>query len=138
MYQQSKIFVAGASALFHEPEFAVQLREDLALADVNHVLGLFAGDMHRLMAALRVASEAGQSQAMRRAAHALAGAAGAVGAVSLERACRAAMTGAPDDVAELTARFQVIETAATSAELALERVSAELMQETAAPKSGRA
>ncbi len=138
MLQQSEIFEPGVSALFHEPEFAVQLREDLPLADVRHVLGLFAGDLHRLTAALRVASEAGQAQPMRRAAHALAGAAGAVGAVGLERACRAAMTAAPDNAIELLARFSVIEAAATAAEVALDRVSSELLHEVGAPHLGRA
>jgi HPt (histidine-containing phosphotransfer) domain-containing protein len=138
MQHQTKLSEQGVTSLFHEPDFAVQLREDLPLADVRHVLGLFAGDMQRLTASLHTAAATGQAQAMRRAAHALAGAAGAVGASMLEQACRRAMTSAPDDATELLIRVAAIEAASAAAEVALERVNAELVRETAEPAHGRA
>ena len=72
--------------------FARQLAEDLPPEDVQHILTVFAGDLERLSAILSVTTEA---EVMRRTAHALAGAAGAVGAAGLEVACRA-LRKAPD------------------------------------------
>ena len=71
--------------------FAVQLAEDLSPDDLRMVLAVFGTDVKRLTAALEEAAGAGDRVAFRRAAHGLAGAAGAVGAARLELACRRAM-----------------------------------------------
>jgi len=68
-----------------------QLAEDLSPEDVRRVLGVFEGDVRRLVGNLDAAAVTGDVAAFRRVAHGLAGAAGAVGAKSLEQACRAAM-----------------------------------------------
>jgi HPt (histidine-containing phosphotransfer) domain-containing protein len=68
-----------------------QLAEDLSPDDVRQVLGVFENDVRRLAAALAAAAEARDAATFRRVAHGLAGAAGAVGAKSLEAACRAQM-----------------------------------------------
>ena len=68
-----------------------QLAEDLTQTDLRAVLKAFESDMYRLGAALTAAAEAGDIAAYRRSAHALAGAAGTVGAVGLERIARRAM-----------------------------------------------
>ena len=126
MYQQTKGVEPSMAALFPEPEFAVQLREELSAQDVRHVLGLFGGDLQRLTAAIRVAADTNDTMALRRTAHALAGAAGAVGAMELERICRSAMAALKHDDTSLLAHCIAIEAAASSAELALERVRAEM------------
>lgn len=72
--------------------FAAQLAEDLSAEDLRLVLEVFRNDVLRLTGSLKAAVAAGEGAAFRRAAHALAGAAGAVGAASLEQACRQAMT----------------------------------------------
>ena len=74
-------------------DFASQLRQDLAPADVTHVLAVFAADAMRLSAAWRQALDGDDLTAFRRLAHELAGAAGAVGAASLEQAARSALLG---------------------------------------------
>ncbi len=74
--------------------FAAQLAEDLTPADLRLVLGVFRTDVQRLTGALSTAIAAADIVAFRRAAHGLAGAAGAVGAVRLEQACRQAMADA--------------------------------------------
>ena len=74
--------------------FAAQLAEDLTPADLRLVLGVFRTDVERLTGALSMAIAAADIVAFRRAAHGLAGAAGAVGAVRLEQACRQAMADA--------------------------------------------
>lgn len=71
--------------------FAEQLAEDLSLDDLRLVLGVFRADVVRLTDGLGEAMRAADAVAFRRAAHGLAGAAGAVGAVRLEQACRRAM-----------------------------------------------
>jgi len=73
--------------------FAVQLAEDLSADDLRLVLTVFQTDVQRLTAALADAARADDAAAFRRAAHGLAGAAGAVGAARLEEACRRAMAG---------------------------------------------
>lgn len=55
------------------------------------MLGVFATDVKRLTTNLHEAATARDLAAFKRVAHGLAGAAGAVGAKSLEQACRAAM-----------------------------------------------
>ncbi|MBU6499221.1 MAG: Hpt domain-containing protein [Rhodospirillales bacterium] len=69
-----------------------QLAEDLAPEDFRRVLAVFRDDVARLCQVLLVAARAGDPTTFRRAAHSLAGAAGAVGAEALEQACRVAMT----------------------------------------------
>lgn len=71
--------------------FASQLAEDLSTEDLRLVLSVFRTDVQRLTGSLADAVSAGDGTAFRRAAHALAGAAGAVGADGLESACRRAM-----------------------------------------------
>jgi len=125
------------SVLFAEPEFAVQLREDLPMADVCHVLDLFAVDLNRLAAALHNAVQTGPRAALHRPAHALAGAAGAVGACNLEIACRAVMHAAHDESIDLADALHAVAAAAASAELALARVQGELLSTSAATSGGR-
>lgn len=78
--------------------FAAQLAEDLSEEDLRLVLSVFRTDVQRLTDAMAGAATAEDGVAFRRAAHGLAGAAGAVGAAPLEAACRHAMAGsdAPD------------------------------------------
>lgn len=78
-----------------ESGFAAQLAEDLSADDLRMVLRVFGEDVRRLTAVLAEAARAGDVTAFRRAAHGLAGAAGAVGAQRLEAACRAAMVPEP-------------------------------------------
>jgi HPt (histidine-containing phosphotransfer) domain-containing protein len=78
-----------------------QLAEDLAPDDVRRVLSVFDLDVRRLVGDLEAAAAAGHVDAFRRVAHGLAGAAGAVGARSLEQACRAQMGRADLDPAAL-------------------------------------
>ncbi len=93
----------------NEPTFAAQLAEDLGPDDVRLVLGVFETDVARLSGLISAAARAGDATAFRRAAHGLAGAAGAVGARALEQACRRGMSAAPDaDAASLSATAEQI------------------------------
>jgi len=127
--QLKKSFDPGMTRIFPEPEFAVQLREELPLPDVRHVLFLFAGDLQRLTVGIRTAAEAGDAMALRRTAHALAGAAGAVGASDLERSCRSSMSHLKPDESSLLSQCLTIEAAAAAAQEALERVRADIAEE---------
>lgn len=71
--------------------FATQLIEDIGIDGMRMLVGVFSGDLDRLLAALNAAAIRGDAMAFHRAAHGLAGAAGAIGADTLERACRTAM-----------------------------------------------
>jgi HPt (histidine-containing phosphotransfer) domain-containing protein len=102
------------------PGFAAQLLEDLPPADVRHVLIVFGGDLRRLANILDVASQAGDRDSFRRTAHALAGAAGAVGAAALADACRAAMAGTAE-LAGLNAAIQAETGSAEAAAAAIRR-----------------
>ena len=73
------------------------------------MLGVFVADVVRLGEGLRVAATTGDVASWRRVAHSLAGAAGAVGAVALEDACREAMTGADIGPAEMPAKMAGID-----------------------------
>ncbi len=75
--------------------FAAQLAEDLDPEDLRMVLGVFCQDVGRLTGLLDSIVVTSNVAAFRRTCHALAGAAGAVGAAPLEQACRDAMT-SPD------------------------------------------
>lgn len=82
--------------------FAAQLAQDLDPGDLRTVLEVFRQDVGRLTGELDSNLAAGDVTAFRRTCHALAGAAGAVGAVELEQACRLGMMRAdmgPDQVA---------------------------------------
>lgn len=90
--------------------FARQLAEDLPPEDVRHILTVFAGDLERLSAVL---AESRDGALIGRTAHALAGAAGAVGADGLEAACRALMK-APDPASAEALRAAVAGEAAAA------------------------
>ena len=75
-----------------EQGFAAQLAHDLDPDDLRMVLGVFHQDVERLTGVLDGNVAAADVATFRRTCHALAGAAGAVGAVALEQACRNAMT----------------------------------------------
>jgi hypothetical protein len=77
------IVQTGPLAVRHS--FAAKLADDLSLPDIRQVLAAFAQDLDRLTAGL---AGAGDAAAFRRAAHALCGAAGAVGAMRLASLCR--------------------------------------------------
>ena len=74
-----------------DPSIAEQLAQDLAPADFRRILETFEDDLGRLARQLEAAAVAGHWDGYQRAAHSLAGAAAAVGAVALEAAARIAM-----------------------------------------------
>ena len=112
-----------------EPDFAVQLRQELSLADMRYVLDLFVGDLNSLTESVRQAAASGQALAMSRALHALAGAAGAVGASELEKACRATMAFLKHNQSDIAEHLPLIERACAAAASALARVQAEVAGE---------
>jgi hypothetical protein len=71
--------------------FISGLAEDIGADTVRVVAGLFEADCARLLARMADAAVAHDPAEFRRAAHGLAGAAGAVGAATLERTCRDAL-----------------------------------------------
>jgi HPt (histidine-containing phosphotransfer) domain-containing protein len=84
-----------------------RLLEDIGPAGLRAVVAAFRGDLARLLAALEQACSADDTAAFARAAHGLAGAAGTIGAIELERACRAAMAaGTPATLPTLLAAVQ--------------------------------
>jgi HPt (histidine-containing phosphotransfer) domain-containing protein len=99
-----------------EARFAEQLAQDLSPADVRHVLAVFAADLARLTGSLAAMAALNEADAFRRAAHALAGAAGAVGASVLEEACRGAMADLAGDDVRLSAQLARIQAAAAATE----------------------
>lgn len=117
--------LAKTAVLEAEPDFAVQLREDLPESDVRRVLSVFTLDLDRLLAAISVAAKQGNALALRSAAHALAGAAGAVGAFLLCGACRAAMTDLASTMDGLQTHETAIEAASRHTRLALLRINGE-------------
>jgi len=74
-----------------DPDIAGQLAEDLPPEAFAAVLETFAADAVRLLGDLEAAHRAEDAKAFARAAHTLAGAAGAVGARELELLARRAM-----------------------------------------------
>jgi HPt (histidine-containing phosphotransfer) domain-containing protein len=126
MHTTTEAFGRAMTAPFPEPDFAVQLREELGLADVRYVLDLFVVDLQSLTEAVRQAAAEGQPQSMSRSLHALAGAAGSVGASDLERVCRTGMAAIKAGATDLAGHLDGIEQAAVAAGLALARVRAEL------------
>ena len=73
------------------PVFAADLARDLPPADFLRVLELFRTDVVQLTEKIEAAAAAGHPEALRRSAHALAGAAGTVGCADLAAACRIIM-----------------------------------------------
>jgi hypothetical protein len=96
-----------------------QLAEDLSPEDLRTVLAVFAGDVKRLVGNLSEAAAAGDVVGYKRVAHGLAGAAGAVGAKALERACRAAMVKHDLTAAQLPAAARATAALADAALVAL-------------------
>jgi HPt (histidine-containing phosphotransfer) domain-containing protein len=95
--------------------FAAQLAQDLDPGDVRVVLEVFGQDVVRLAGLLDRAAAAGDVATFRRNCHAMAGAAGAVGAGALEGACRRAMTEAdlrPERLAGAAAEMRALGAAA--------------------------
>lgn len=86
-----------------ERGFAAQLAQDLEPEDLRMVLEVFRKDVVRLTGVLDRAAAAGDAVGFHRTCHALAGAAGAVGAVALEQACRNGMALADPGRAALVA-----------------------------------
>lgn len=74
-----------------DPVFAADLANDLSAVDYVRLLHLFRQDVTQLSEAISRAAAAADEAGFRRAAHGLAGAAGAVGAQELEAACRTVM-----------------------------------------------
>lgn len=74
-----------------DPSIAEQLAQDLPPEDFRRIVETFEEDLGRLAGELEQTGSAGNIDAYRRAAHSLAGAAAAVGAVMLERTARVAM-----------------------------------------------
>ncbi len=74
-----------------DPEVASQLAEDLPPDVFRNIISTFEEDLARLTQELAAAARAGDQEGYERAAHSLAGAAAAVGAIGLEREARIAM-----------------------------------------------
>ncbi len=109
-----------------EPSFAAQLAEDLGPDDLRHVLEVFGLDVARLTGVLEEAAAGDDAIGFRRAAHGLAGAAGAVGAAALEQQCRQSMAQMDTDAADLTATMRAIAVLAEDALRELARFVATL------------
>jgi HPt (histidine-containing phosphotransfer) domain-containing protein len=92
-----------------------QLAEDLPPEDLRHVIGVFQADVPRLVDSLSAAAAAGDAYRSQRVAHSLAGAAGVLGAIELEHACRALMTRKHLDPAVLGGSARAIAEAAAAA-----------------------
>lgn len=71
-----------------------QLAEDLSGTDLLMIIETVFADLGRFCPALEAAAAGGDSSHIRASAHAIAGVAGIVGAVDLERQARAIMTDA--------------------------------------------
>jgi HPt (histidine-containing phosphotransfer) domain-containing protein len=85
-----------------------QLADDIHPRDLHPVLEMFETDMQRLSSAMLAAAAAGDIASFRHSAHAIAGAASAVGAAAVEQAARKAMTGADPDSANALAEAVVM------------------------------
>lgn len=107
-----------------EPDILGGLAAMMPRPELLAIIATFEADLRRLGGELREAAAAGEQDAYRRAAHALAGAAAGVGAKRLESVARLAMDpaapAAPSTIATLI-RVEV-EAACTD----LERLGAEL------------
>ena len=78
------------------PRFAADLAEDLSPEDFRHVLTLLRNEVEQLVGKMEVAAQANDTVSFHRAAHGIAGSAGAGGADELEKSARRAMTRSPD------------------------------------------
>lgn len=97
-------------------DLAQDLLADLPAADVRSILVLFGTDLDRLLPEVARAADTSETEPFRRACHAIAGAAGAVGAQALEAASRAGMAvarGEATRAALATAALAVAEAAAS-------------------------
>ncbi|MBU8542326.1 MULTISPECIES: Hpt domain-containing protein [Roseomonadaceae] len=74
-----------------DPDIAGQLASELPRDDFVRILRTFEDDLGRLARLLEAAVATGDEDGYRRAAHSLAGAAAAVGALRLEHVARIAM-----------------------------------------------
>ncbi len=74
-----------------DPSIAGQLAEDLPRADFLLIINTFRDDLARLTQELTAAAATGDHHSFHRAAHSLAGAAAAVGALRLEASARLGM-----------------------------------------------
>jgi HPt (histidine-containing phosphotransfer) domain-containing protein len=101
------------------PSIAGQLAEDLPRPDFLRIIQTFHADLARLTADLSAAAEHGDSRGFQRAAHSLAGAAGAVGALRLEAVARRGMAGAEPSSVALAAQIGAEARAALAALAAL-------------------
>jgi chemotaxis protein histidine kinase CheA len=93
---------------------AADLLADLPESDVRSILVLFGTDLDRLLPEVARAADTEDAEALRRACHAIAGAAGAVGASALEAAARDGMAiakTAPSRAALATAALAIAEAA---------------------------
>ncbi len=103
-----------------DPEVAHQLAEDLPPDVFRTIILTFEEDLGRLAQELATAAHTGDQEAYERAAHSLAGAAAAVGAIGLEREARIAMDpDQPEPPASLLPRLLVEARAALQALRAL-------------------
>ncbi|WP_372623653.1 Hpt domain-containing protein [Falsiroseomonas sp.] len=100
-----------------DPEVAGALASAVPQADFVQILHAFEADLDRLAQDCARAAESGDPQALRRAAHSLAGTAAGIGAQRLEAAAREAMQAGDDPDPALIARIRT-ETAAVLVELA--------------------
>lgn len=93
-----------------DPLVAAELAQVLPRADFVRVMNMFLEEMRQVSAAIATAAGEGDGARFGRAAHQLAGAAGSVGAVSLEAVCRRAMTGVhtPAEMVALAAEIQAL------------------------------
>jgi HPt (histidine-containing phosphotransfer) domain-containing protein len=105
-----------------EPGFAAQLREDLPEADLRYVLQIFADDLTCLTNQIADAGQRGEGAQLRGTAHALAGAAAAVGASRLEAVCRAAQADTAAGPEQLCAHAAAIVAAAFDTRQIMERL----------------
>ncbi len=96
-----------------------QLADDVTTDDLRTILGAFHTDMDRLCGQLRDAAAAGDSDRFRRAAHAIAGAAGVVAATALEDCARVAMDGAEPPGPAMEASAAAISALAVAAQASL-------------------
>lgn len=107
---------------------AADLLADLPEDDVRSILTLFRQDLDRLLPEVARAATAGEAELFRRACHAIAGAAGAVGAMALEAASRHGMDIARDPAAgpPLAQAATAVAEAATTTRLDLDALLAQL------------
>jgi HPt (histidine-containing phosphotransfer) domain-containing protein len=80
-----------------DAEVVRQLAQELSPATLRSVIGTFEADLGRLAQELMASGQSGDATGYRRAAHSIAGASAAVGALRLAREARLAMNPAHDE-----------------------------------------